>query len=1185
MKELIDRLALGMIDYEHPTVKINVDSIEITLAGKESCEGSFQIYNRGVGKLKGIVYSNDPHVKIKTKTFSGDSTTIKYTIDGFDLQDDVECKGEISIVSNGGEYYIPFLIKCHTQSISSSIGEIRNLFHFADLVQKGYDEALRIFCSTRFPEILLSNDYVLRAQYDALIQGVDKNVAMDEFLIAARKKKEIHLDTEIEERTYDNLEENYQDKIYLRKNQWGYLRADVSCDESFIELDKNVLTGDDFAGNTCQLSYVICKDKLREGYNYATITIRTLLDEWKIPVVVHQAREDGQLITDSTYMQYKKYFAELYRGYLGFRMKKISMSEWIEKTQKLIIKMKKYDRNPLFLCLLQAQLLVIDRKEKDARLLLEEVARNMETILEPKVELQCFYMYVKAILEKKEDVTKEAVEVIREYYNNGHDNWQLLWMLLYLDENYDRNESLKLIRMKELYGKGMCSPLMYYESLAVFHGTPSLLRVFNDFERKVILFGIQNDYLSKALIHRIVELCGEERNFRQDTYEILAALYRKTQSDDILESVVTMLIKGMKTDSAYFEWFDKAVKKNLKLTGLYEYYMYAMPYDYAEPIPNVIFMYFVYNLSLKGERLDFLYSKIVEGKEEVPTIYEMYYRIIEKHVFESVRDGRINDKLAVLYREFLPHIMPTGDMIDSLLGILHTHMITCDNSAVREVVVIHKEMNREERVPFYSGKAYVPIYSEDAAIVFCDLHGNRYMKTVEHRVEHLVRSEEMLKICYEMHPEHLGNLIYIWDQYLRYRKYADKAKEVMERLIDIQDIRQEYRIFLQEEIIEFYANNTDEKQFSQYLQDIRVENMNAKMRAHVIELCVMRGISQRAFQLMSVYGTRHVDSKIVMKCVDSMIQELKFEKREALVRLSLEVFSKKLYNECILMYLAEHYYGSTKDMYRLWEAVDNFQCGNRSLDEKLVVQMLFTGEYANHIGQVFEAYLEKSADEKVRRAYLIKKSYDYFVGQSVIDTKVFAHIALALNNGEEVHYLCELAYLKYQSERETLSEKEIFYCEKLIGEMCQRSKRFEFYKKFRRYFALPQSVENRTILEYRAKPGSVVEVHVMDEHSEEGYTIRKMTNVCHGIYTADFVLFYGEPLKYYITVECDGEHNVTESTELMLSREHVWQDNSIYGVLNNLMVCKEMQEDDTLCELAVDYYVKKKLNKSIFMIS
>ena len=57
------------------------------------------------------------------------------------------------MVSNGGELSIPVKIKVESVSYTTSIGELKNLFHFANLVQMNYDEALNIFKSDDFAHI------------------------------------------------------------------------------------------------------------------------------------------------------------------------------------------------------------------------------------------------------------------------------------------------------------------------------------------------------------------------------------------------------------------------------------------------------------------------------------------------------------------------------------------------------------------------------------------------------------------------------------------------------------------------------------------------------------------------------------------------------------------------------------------------------------------------------------------------------------------------------------------------------------------------------------------------------------------------------------------------------------------------------------------------------------------------
>ena len=97
--------------------------------------------------------------------------------------------------------------------------------------------------------------------------------------------------------------------------------------------------------------------------------------------------------------------------------------------------------------------------------------------------------------------------------------------MFYIDDNYDRNESLKLIRMKEQYNRGMRSPLMYYESLMVYNETPSLLRVMDDYEKQVIAYGISENYISENL--RLISSPHKDINLSASVSTILFHRHRK----------------------------------------------------------------------------------------------------------------------------------------------------------------------------------------------------------------------------------------------------------------------------------------------------------------------------------------------------------------------------------------------------------------------------------------------------------------------------------------------------------------------------------------------------------------------------------------------------------------------------------------------------------------------------------
>lgn len=1098
MKELIDKLSLGIIEYQGPKMTVDTSEIIVSLEPFEQQEGHFLISNQGKGKLKGVLYSSNQHLKLKTTVFSGDKTMIRYSVDARYLKEGSTKNATIHIVSNGGEEEILVQMIVGEISANTSIGKIKNLFQFADLAQQHYEEALRLFCSERFSKIFLREDYALQAKYQALIPGADKNIAMEEFLIVAHKKK-----AQVKNTVQETTEERNEHP----------------------------------------------EKKLQNG----------------------------------NYLRYKKKFVRLYQCYLEFRMKQITLEDWQEETLQIISEMSRLAEDKVFVRLLQAQIMIIQEKEVESGLLLQEAERHFDGNFQKDMLLYCYYLYVRALKEKDENYTKKAIKTIKEYYEKENDKWQLLWILMYLDDSYDRNESLKMIRMKEQYDKGMRSPLMYYETLLVLNETPSLLRVLDDYEKQVILFGIKHVCISDKLKDRILDLCTLGRSFDKKIFHILVGLYQFFEDTKILVEIVSMLIKSARTEKEYFVWYEKAVDENLKLTGLYEYYMYTIPFDYEGQIPDIISMYFVYNLTLKGERLDFLYKKVIEYKDEAENIYKLYHHIIVKYAQECILNGRINDKLAVIYQEVLKDAVPAEEYLEKLPDILSTHMVLCDDVNMREVIVVHKETEQEQKVPLICGKAYVKIYSEDVALVFEDVYGNRYIKSVNYRIKKLFVKEEWMELCYEAHSDQLGLMIYLGDGYFKYRKYTQKAVEVMEKLVKVSDIREEYRYFLEDQMMEYYAGNSDEKEFRRYLEEMDAEKMLLTSRWKLMKLSLLRGLYSRSFSLLCAYGCEEIDAKLVFKCVDKMIEQTGEKEDERLIYFAVEAFRNGKYNENTLQYMSRYYYGPTKEMYQIWKATKNFACESREMEEKIIVQMLFTKEYGNHIGTIFESYIGNGASCKVKQAYLFCKAYDYFVRETVIEERIFEHIERELLNKEEVHYLCELAWLKYHATENDLKESQILLARKILYKMCDRNKKYEFYKQYRKYFALPDMIEDKTILEYRTNPENTVWVHYLLEGSEEEYCKEEMINSCYGIFTCEFILFYGEKIKYYITEENKEEMNTPESMELTIGQQHTWSEDSPYGILNNMMVCREMQEEKTLNDLMTDYYVKNKLNESIFM--
>lgn len=90
-------------------------------------------------------------------------------------------------------------------------------------------------------------------------------------------------------------------------------------------------------------------------------------------------------------------------------------------------------------------------------------------------------------------------------------------------------------------------------------------------------------------------------------------------------------------------------------------------------------------------------------------------------------------------------------------------------------------------------------------------------------------------------------------------------------------------------------------------------------------------------------------------------------------------FANKKYDEVILRYMSLYHNSSNENMYYLWRACENFDVQSEELNERIVSQMMFTGELSDRLKRVFKDYYKNGADKTVTRAYICYNSYLSFV--------------------------------------------------------------------------------------------------------------------------------------------------------------------------------------------------------------
>jgi hypothetical protein len=278
-------------------------------------------------------------------------------------------------------------------------------------------------------------------------------------------------------------------------------------------------------------------------------------------------------------------------------------------------------------------------------------------------------------------------------------------------------------------------------------------------------------------------------------------------------------------------------------------------------------------------------------------------------------------------------------------------------------------------------------------------------------------------------------------------------------------------------------------------------------------------------------------------------------------------------------------------MRSLWRAARDFEIDTRALEERLLLQMMFTGAFVGDREDIFEAYESHIAIPMVELAWVTKCSYDYAVLDEVMDERFFTRLLKMKSQGNPLNEYCALALIMYFSQQKkeygdrlTLDEpiKEILA--EFIRDFISKKIVLSCFMDFRDIVPELALYEGYVFIEYKASPDSVVTLNYLLENESgaaNDYTRMSMRMAIGGIFTASFMLFYSEQLNYYISIEHAGHTSITESAKLQAAHEAGERTNK-YEVLNEMYSCLQMEEREKLIELMEVFRKREQVGKALF---
>lgn len=1172
MKEKIEQFARGEFEYELPFLRLSVEEIDISVEAGKQFEGSFIISNNAGRTMKGILYSSERLLTLSLTAFKDKECIVTYCFDASHLKPSDMVSGSITILSDCGEIILPFRANVKAPAISTSIGKIKNLFEFANLARMDWTEAKKVFRSEEFERIILKNEEKYHIIYRNLLKSISTSQALEEFLIAVNKKSRINLGIDKTHLEYEIQDEDFMDKLILTKDHWGYAEIRVSTDAPFILLEQKFLWADRFIGSNHQISFVISSKNLSPGNNYGRIWIKTVHQTITVEVTCKKKRE---LNTDT--LNYRKDTRLNYaytRSYLNFRIGRISLDKYIQDIKALFTGANNPE-NETIIKLVNIHLAILSENRKMATQLLEELSKEEASLRKRSTFEYCAYLYLMALFRKDDETIRFVTDTISRYYISGNYDWRILWFLLLTDKRYERNRNYKLADIKEQFEAGCRTPILYYEAICVYNEEPYLLRDLNEFEIHVMNYGIKNNCLNTDLVLQYTYLAGRLKNYDSIVFRGLARLYRLYEKDEILSAICSLLIKGFKKDNKYFEWYNYGVKAQLRITELYEYFMYSVDENMMDPLPQPLLLYFIYNSRLNDSKRAYLYANIVTNMRENEQIYHLYYKRIEVFVQAQLEAKKISKNLAILYREFMDKPGLHGWFAEYLPDVMFTQEIRCDNPNIVSVVVVHKELEEEVTTALNNGRAYIQLYTDNANIFLNDTFGNRYAVSIKYNLTPLLDPEELdvLAMNYESHTM---LLLHLFDHFHSNRVINEASISLRKFILNVPGFNEGYYTECLLTLIEYYYDNYDAELLELYLLKLDLSKVKEPYRIKYLEYMVLRGYYDKALEALSYFGTEGISISRLLKLCSGWISYSKLDKKEELlVSLCYYIYSQGKYDETILNYLVKYYNGSITEMTALWQSARDFDIDSRDLEERLLSQILFTESNHNENFDIFLNYYDNVTNHQLVRAFITYYAYRYLVHSQHIDDKLFPIIRRELNYEE--NNLGLLAWLKHNAEATNFSENDISFISYHIDRLERLGIILPFFKDYMKHVKLPKRITDRCFVEYKTNPRKQVFIHyrLVKDNEDTEYITERMSNILLGVHVKEFMLFYNEELQYYITEESEDEVSTTKIFTIKCDLKDTIPENSKYNRINKMLKALVMQDDSTLIDMMTDYVVSE----------
>ncbi len=840
--------------------------------------------------------------------------------------------------------------------------------------------------------------------------------------------------------------------------------------------------------------------------------------------------------------------ARITKLYIDMRLKRISKLNWMIESEKAVEALMQLEHSDIVPELYYAHLLITKEAYEAVEDVMDRAAEWLRANSQASPVCHAYYLYLTTLLQTEAGYDARVTAKLTELSQKNPELWQIQWLLFYVDAAFSHEPLEQYHFLKRMFLMGCRSPLMYVEARVLLERNPTFLYEFSEFEVQLIVFMLRHAGMSERISDILAEYMLKRTDYRYLYLIILCGCYEISPSKQILEGICRMMVLGGCVGEKFTQWYRKGIADNVRVAGLFEAFMKSLPIEdwYLDGeelsdmrrIPSEAMDYFAHASALDDVRTAYLYAVVHKYRDNWFSTYRLYEPLMQPFMMDQLYKGRINAGLAYLYENLLQVSKLPKEQIETFLDICHSVKITKLPIEAGILKVRYLHSNIVTQVSFTDYNAVVPVYGEQVVIRAEDYSGMEY-QSGEAVLTPMMQPRQWYDV---FDSQEISNTLY----HLAKTEEALKTKQLEPQMASIKGT------FSEETVIQSYKLELGSQVFPYWDINGAFEDILAAVPF--------------VFTEQGTYSKE---------------METAFWKKQYLCN-HIGIYG--------MQFLLDHYEGTLPEHGTIFKKALSLGIETGIYAADIMAKMMETGQVLPQHTEIFESYCATDGDAKFIQQYLEFEadiSYRQEKKLEAVFVQKQAELTLA---GSEFTIIAKLAFLQslVASGVGSIGAEQTEAAVQYIEALLKQNIYFSWMQPLVVICSALHEKEAFQVLEYRGKASGPVWVrfskYTEGKEEADSFQSEVMDEICEGVYTKSFILFYGERMHYEIFGLEGTEHKLLKQGILRRSQGISEQCISRFSRLNHMLSLREKHENWELYQELEAYYGRSAMVEQLFTL-